>query len=124
MSGLGGRVVPSLLAVDLAETIRFYTEKLGFEVSGRFPEQGPASWAELRRDGVFLQFFANAPLDLPNEPVISGTLYFYPDDLTALAEEFAAKVGLAWGPEQMDHGYRELGLQDCNGYFLAFAERL
>ena len=122
MSGLGGRVVPSLLAVDLVETINFYTQKLGFVVSNRFPEQGPVSWAELRRDGVLLQFFADAPLDLPHEPVISGTLYFYPDDLTALAEEFAEKVSLAWGPEEMDHGQREFGIQDCNGYFLAFSE--
>lgn len=123
MTGLGRRTVPSLLAANLAETISFYTEKLGFRLSGRYPEQGPADWAELRRDDVCLQFFANPPADLPDRPVISGTLYFFPDDLTALAEELAGKVTFAWGPELMDYGQREFGIQDCNGYFLAFAER-
>ena len=31
-------------------------------------------------------------------------------------------VDFAWGPEQMPYGQYEFGIEDPNGYFLAFAE--
>jgi hypothetical protein len=68
------------------------------------------------------QFHTEAPMGTPREPICSGTFYVFPDNVTALAEEFRGKVDFAWGPEVMDYGMREFAVQDPNGYFIAFAE--
>jgi hypothetical protein len=46
----------------------------------------------------------------------------YPSSVAALADELRDKIDFAWGPEVMDYGMLEFGVQDPNGYFLAFAE--
>ena len=121
MTTIGTRIVPSLLANDLTETASFY-EALGFVRTGNWPEHGAAAWIELARDGIVLAFHSEPPAGTPDKPVMSGTLYFYPDDVVALAAEFAGKVDFAWGPEEMPYGMREFGIRDPNGYYLAFTE--
>ncbi len=44
------------------------------------------------------------------------------DMAAALALELRGKVDFAWGPETMDDGVHEFGVQDPNGYFIAFTE--
>lgn len=118
---LSQRVVPALLVKDMTETLAFY-RRLGFELSGRHPGQGSPTWSEVARDGVLLQFHTEPPCGTPLEPVCSGTLYFYPDGVDALADELRGKVEFAWGPEVMEYGMKEFGVRDPNGYYLAFTE--
>jgi catechol 2,3-dioxygenase-like lactoylglutathione lyase family enzyme len=116
---LGARVVPALLVRDLAKTLEFYTF-LGFRTTSAV-EPGSV-WAEARRDSVVIQFHTEPPEGTPPTPIFSGTIYFYPDDVLALAEEFRDKVEFAWGPEVMEYGMREFGIRDPDGYYLAFTE--
>ena len=58
----------------------------------------------------------------PPEPICSGTFYFYSVSVTALADELRGSIEFAWGPEVMPYGTREFGVQDPNGYYLAFTE--
>ncbi len=120
--GLSAQIIPSLLARDLEETTAFYCDRLGFERVGRYPESGPATWAALRRGDGELHFFSEAPTGLPDTPCFSGTLYFHPGNVRALADELREKVTFAWGPEEMDYGMLEFAVQDPNGYFIAFWE--
>ena len=119
-TGLGNRLVPALLVRDMEETLGFY-KKLGFELTGCYP-MGKPTWAEVRRDSVTLQFHTEPPHGTPRTPLFSGTLYVFPENVTALANEYRDKVEFAWGPEVMDYGMREFAVQDPNGYFLAFSE--
>lgn len=121
MTSIGNRMVPTLLAADLTKTTAFY-ETLGFARTGRWPEDGLPTWIELARDGIVLQFHSEPPAGTPGAPIMSGTLYLYPDDVAALAAEFSGKVELAWGPEEMPYGMHEFGIRDPNGYYLAFTE--
>ena len=105
----------------MPETLAFY-RGLGFELQGCYPNQAAASWAEVRRDSVVLQFHTEPPHGTPPEPVCSGTFYIFPESVSRLAEELQGKVSFAWGPEVMDYGMREFAVQDPNGYFIAFAE--
>ncbi len=116
--GFGHRLVPALLVRDMDKTLEFY-QRLGFTVTGKSQEE-PPSWAEVTRDGIVFQFHVEPACGTPSEPVCSGTFYVYPGNVDALAKEFRGKVEFAWGPEVMDYGMREFGLQDPNGYFLAF----
>lgn len=120
-TGFGQRLVPALLVRDMRETLAFY-QKLGFHLAACHPNAEIATWAEVRRDSVVLQFHTEPPCGTPPGPVCSGTFYIFPDSVEALADEFGGKVKFAWGPEVMDYGMREFGVQDPNGYFLAFTE--
>jgi catechol 2,3-dioxygenase-like lactoylglutathione lyase family enzyme len=119
---LGNRVVPSLLVSDMRRTIDFYVEKLGFTQTGYYPIESDPEWTELRRDDVAIHFYTDAPHSTRYSPVCSGTFYFYPESVEALAAEWQGKVPFAWGPEVMDYGMREFGIRDPNGYYLAFTE--
>jgi len=121
MTYLSPRLVPSLLIRDFDETRAFYG-MLGFTVSGQYPEGEEPDWIEMSCDGVTLQFFAEAPVGLPGAPMMSGTFYFYPDSVEAMAMELRGKVDFVWGPEVMPYGMREFGICDPNGYLLAFTE--
>lgn len=122
MPNIGTRLVPSLLVKDLTETLQFYERVLGFRVTGRYSDDRCPPWAEVNRDGIALQFYVDPPHGTPTSPVMSGTLYFYPDSVTALADEFSGRVQFEWGPEVMDYGMREFAVRDPNGYYLAFTE--
>jgi catechol 2,3-dioxygenase-like lactoylglutathione lyase family enzyme len=121
MAKIGASVIPSLKARDLLETIAFY-ERLGFRMSGAHPSAAAPTWCELSRDGARLHFHTLRLEGQPHEPVCSGTLYFRPDDVRALAEEWRGLVAFAWGPEVMPYGWREFAIRDPNGYTLAFSE--
>ena len=105
----------------MEETLAFY-QKLGFHLTGWHPDQAKPTWAEVKRDSVAFQFYTEPPCGTSPTPECSGTFYMYPDNVTELAEEFQGKVKFAWGPEVMDYGMREFGIQDPNGYYLAFTE--
>jgi len=122
MAELGSRVVPSLLVRDMAETLAFYQDRLGFRPTGCYPEDDAPVWAEVTHDGVALQFYSDPPRGTPSSPSLSGTLSFFPDNVTELAREWQDAVAFQWGPETMDYGQREFAIRDCNGYLLAFAE--
>ena len=115
------RLAPALLVKDMPESLAFY-RSLGFEVTGCHPDEMCPDWAEVSRDGVVLQFHTQPPHGTPPEPAFSGTFYFYPEDVEALAAEFREKIAFVWGPEVMPYGMREFGLQDPDGYYLAFTE--
>ncbi len=58
----------------------------------------------------------------PDQPILGGTLYLFPDGIDALAAEWRDKVAFEWAPEIMHHGVREFAIRDPNGYLIAFAE--
>ncbi len=121
MARLTATVIPCLRAYGMQETIRFY-EILGFEVTSRAEEQGQIAWCEIARDDVRLQFHVLDHPEMPNAPIMSGILYFRPDDVMALASEWGDKVEFYWGPQAMEYGSIEFAFRDPNGYILAFCE--
>lgn len=109
-----------LKTLDMGATIEWYT-RIGFELRGRFPETGDATWCELTRDGVTLQFLAG-DTPWPEAPCFTGTIYIYPRSVTDVHQSIRHHTPIAWGPEVREWGMRELGLRDPNGYFITFAE--
>lgn len=118
---MADRVTAIMKAHDIAATIAFYSA-LGFEVNGTSPQHGEATWCEVERDGVAIQFVAgDTPWD--GEPAFTGTLYVVPPSVHELYEHVKAHVTPAWGPEEREWGALELGFRDPNGYFITFTER-
>jgi uncharacterized glyoxalase superfamily protein PhnB len=110
-------LIPLLRARDLDETIVFYRDLLGFQLCWR---EGDTASLQSGRVGLMFSTGEN----LGTEPCLSGTLYFYPENVTGLWEELRGRVEIEWPLETMSYGTREFGIRDCNGYVLAFAEVL
>ena len=104
----------------MAETLAWY-ERAGFEIGGRFPDEGEPTWIEVARDDVVLQFLAGET-PWPGTPALTGTIYIHPSSVRALHEQIGDEIEPAWGPEDREWGMLEMGLQDPNGYFLTFTE--
>ncbi len=119
------RLAPMLLAQDLQETIAFYTGALGFTVGGTFGD--PPVWCSLWRDDVNLMFVWDPPHEhAPGEehdhpdPALTGALYFYPDDVTAVHDEVSRRATICEPLGVRPHGMREFAVLDPNGYRLCF----
>ncbi len=115
-------VTPSLFAPDVSDSVRFYVETLGFRHTGSYKEDdGTEIWAEVALKESRIWLFSH-PLDDRPEPVFSGLIYVFVDDVDAVAKRLAGRVPFEWGPETQEYGLRELGVKDINGYCLVFAK--
>lgn len=117
-----GRLVPMLRARDLRQTVRFWRDQLGFKVEAAAPSPPHTpTWCLIGRDGVQVMFFCDDPHE-PDPPVMAGQLYLYVDDVLTLYDELKRRVHVLWGPEVLQHGFLEFGVQDPNGYTISFAQ--
>ncbi|MEX0642438.1 MAG: VOC family protein [Pirellulales bacterium] len=119
---LGHRVLPCLLTADMRRTLDFYVGVLGFTQTGYYPIESEPIRTEVRRDGVAIVFFTEAYHNVGEAPSLSGGLYFFPENVDALAGEMRSKVPFEWGPQESEIGVREFAIRDPDGYLLVFAQ--
>lgn len=114
----------SLYVPDVAAAVAFYRDVLGFEHTAAWREGDTPIWSEVARQGpegtARIWFFCG---ELPGRPApaLTGLIYLFVEDVDAEAERLRGKVDFRWGPEDMDYGLRELGIEDPHGYLLCFA---
>jgi len=109
---------------DLAETIRFYTDTLGFSVANRMDgDDGKPKWCSLEWGGASVMFYSKDSLDAPpGPPSMTGVLYFNPKDVTALWTHLKSRAPVEWELQEMNYGMVEFAIRDCNGYILSFGQ--
>jgi len=112
-------IVPRLPASNLARTIAFYRDVLGFAVDVAWPSAAP-TFVILRRDQVSIGFFE------PNQhqpgPPGYAELYIGTADILALYGVLQGRVPIEWGPEVYSYGRREFAVRDTDGYLVIFTE--
>jgi len=119
----------SLFTQNVAETLNFYVDQLGFRLTGSWTEgDEPPVWAEVSRDGpkgaARIWFFSN-PLQGYHRPAFSGVIYLFVDHVDDEANRLGSnRVDVLWGPEDQAYSLRELGIRDPNGYLICFAEAI
>lgn len=112
-------VRPVLYTKEFAETVAFYSTKLGFECVGG---DGDSGWATMQRGEIQIL------LSLPNEhipftkPSFTGSIYLVVEDVDAFWEELKDNAQVCYPIETFDYGMREFALYDNNGYLLQFGE--
>ncbi|HZC06384.1 MAG TPA: VOC family protein [Ktedonobacterales bacterium] len=120
-------LTPNLMVEDVAQTVAFYRDALGFAVTDTAPEQGAPVWATVRAGAVSLMFQARPSLE-EELPVFAGrpiggalTLYIGVDDADALYARVHDKAQVVKEPVTMPYHAREFYIQDPNGYILGFS---
>jgi len=117
-------LVPQLRTTDLEASIRFYTEKLGFELAFRFKDFYAGIRAGNKR--FHLKLVDDAE---PSIPVVRDGehvhLFFEVDGVAAAAAELERKgVKLRRGVHETDWGGREIIVEDDQGHTLVLFENL
>jgi catechol 2,3-dioxygenase-like lactoylglutathione lyase family enzyme len=116
-------LAPVLVVSDVAETLAYYREQLGFETEPW--EQNPAAYGYARRDGCAVHF-NQGEQPRPNHEVVQPDLfdvYLWVDDVVALHDELAERgADLLHAPIERPWRMLEIRVQDPNGYILAFGQ--
>jgi uncharacterized glyoxalase superfamily protein PhnB len=115
---------PMLESRDLAATIAFYTNVLGFTLAEELKHEGTTAWCDLCRDDVSVMFC------LPNTHMnygsilLTGSLYITVEKVDEVWESLKDKCKVLYALENFDYGMREFAIQDNNGYVINFGESI
>jgi catechol 2,3-dioxygenase-like lactoylglutathione lyase family enzyme len=128
MTGMIGTMAPYFIVSDVARSLLFYRDLLGFEVIYQTDET-KLFFAVLRRDGAMLFLRAEEGVDpLPNpvrHPTFVWDSYSYTPDPDALAAEFAARgATFSKALENNGSGLRGFELTDPDGHVLFYGRPL
>jgi uncharacterized glyoxalase superfamily protein PhnB len=122
-------LVPNLMVTDVAQTIAFYRDVLGFEVFGKFPEAGTPFWAMLKRGAAELMVQEKQNMTgefaLGAIPGLGGSfgLYMSVPDFEAFYESVKNQVTIVEQPHLTFYGAQRFAIRDCNGYLLVFQNK-
>src|SRR5262245_28340591 len=129
-------VTPNLIVPDVARSLAFYRDVLGFTVFATVPEAAPFAFAWMQRDGV--NVFLNSVeavraehAELGARP-IGGTATLYiaieAGSIDAGVDAMLASIGdrarLVMPLTDQFYGMREFGIEDPDGYTIFFAQQL
>jgi catechol 2,3-dioxygenase-like lactoylglutathione lyase family enzyme len=118
-------ISPFFIVKDLQASIRYYIDRLGFQLEFQGPEDGPY-YAGVKRDGVGIMLKTILPdvLPCPNHTRHAWArwdAYIYTLDPDTLFDEFRQR-GVSFVKELsfIDDGLWGFEITDADGYVLAF----
>ncbi len=114
-------LTPMLTTPNLDASIAFYTDILGFMCAARSDKHG---WAHMERDRVSVMLATPNPHVPFENPIFTGSLYFYTDDVDGQWEQLKDRVEVSYPIESFDYGMREFAIYDDNGYLLQFGQEI
>ena len=123
-------VTPNLFVTDMARSVRFYQDVLGFELGETVPGEPPFVFAWLKRGGVnvFLNSLETAKEDYPALAArpVGGTctLFIVMSGVDAYHERVRSATKVTMPIKTQFYGMREFAIEDPDGYVLTFAERV
>ncbi len=109
---------PMLEVNNVEETIDFYVNTLGFQCLGHFEKE----WAQVQRDNISIMFCRRFSQKEHPNPILTGGIYLYTDDVDSLWEEWKDKTQICYPIETFHYGMREFAVYDCNQYMLQVGE--
>jgi len=117
-------IAPQFFTADLATTLKYYQEKLGFETQFIYGE--PAVYAGAIRDGRSIFFrCVPSPMNLNPEKYTEEYLdaYLIADDIDSLYAEYQSRgVEFSRDIGSMPWAFREFVVKDCDGRLLCFGQ--
>lgn len=117
-------LTPLLNVQDIARSLAFWRDLLGFEVVSTYDFEGRPAWARLRKGQVEVMLNGRGGDPghrLSRERYTDAVLCFGADDVHALVRELRAKGLQVEDPEAQEYGLEEIILRDPDGYDLAIS---
>ena len=129
-------VTPNLVVADVARSLAFYRDVLGFSQVTTVPDAAPFAFAWMQRDSV--NVFLNSVESVRSEnPELAGrplggtnTLFVVleagslADGVDAIFAKVQGRVRIVMEPKNQFYGMREFGLEDPDGYVIFFAQQI
>jgi catechol 2,3-dioxygenase-like lactoylglutathione lyase family enzyme len=123
------KLTPNLIVSDVARSVAFYRDVLGFQVQQTVPDAAPFVFAIVTSGSVeiFLNALDAAVQEYPafKDRPIGGTLTLFieVEGIRRVHEAIAAKVRVVMPLEDKWYGMTEFAFLDPDGYVITFAER-
>jgi catechol 2,3-dioxygenase-like lactoylglutathione lyase family enzyme len=122
-------LTPNLIVSDVARSVAFYRDILGFTLGPTVPESAPYVFAIVQSGPV--QVFLNAPEPAIAEyPAFQGrpiggtlTLFIDVEGVRQVYEELKDRVKVVMPLEKKWYGVTEFAFEDPDGYLITLAER-
>jgi uncharacterized glyoxalase superfamily protein PhnB len=123
-------LTPNLVVSDIARSLTFYRDILGFSIVTTVPEAEPFVFVWLQRGDV--QVFLNAQHAAADEypelaATVAGgswTMFIVTDAVDELHRALNGKVRVVMPLETKFYGMREFAITDPDGFVITFAERV
>lgn len=124
-SVVGHRAMPVLGVKDVAASVAFFRDKLGFHLDGIWgPEGEPPSFAILDLDAITVALQRDDAATARSGPT-AWVAYLYIEGVDAYHEALRAKgVTILEAPHETFYGIREMTIEDLDGHQLAFGQDL
>ena len=123
-------VTPNLIVRDVAASLAFYRDVLGFTTGETVPDAPPYVFVMLARDGVpvFLNDVKAAGHEVPAMAALppggTCTMFFIVTDVEALHAAVAPRAIVVMPLKTQFYGMREFTITDPDGHVITFAERV
>jgi uncharacterized glyoxalase superfamily protein PhnB len=121
------KITPVLLVDEVEPCVKFWKERLGFEVAIEVPEGNKIGFVSLQKEGVELMYQSYASVEKDSSFLAHGYakgptfLYIEVERLDdVIMATKGAKVVMA--ERKTSYGAREIGLKDPAGHVLTFAQ--
>jgi uncharacterized glyoxalase superfamily protein PhnB len=122
-------VTPNLIVRDMAASLAFYCDVLGFTAGESVPDAPPFVFVMLARDGV--PVFLNDVTAVHDFPAMASmppggtaTMFFIVTEVDALYAAVAPKATVVMPLKTQFYGMREFAVTDPDGHVITFAERV
>jgi glyoxylase I family protein len=116
---------PLLAVDDLAVSLSFWRDRLGFELVGQADSEGQMFWCRLQRGGSSIMLQTADKETGPAKGRGRGViLYFVCDDVDALYNEVRTRGLRVKPPTVAGYGMRQLSVPEPNGYSVCFESRI
>jgi uncharacterized glyoxalase superfamily protein PhnB len=123
-------ITPNLLVRDVAKSLEFYRDVLGFTMGETVPDHPPYVFVWLKRNdvSVFLNDLNAAAHDYPEAAKLpqggTAALFFVIRGVDAYHAEVAPKATVIMPLKTQFYGMREFAITDPDGHIITFAERV
>ena len=121
-------LTPNLMVSDVAKTVEYYKEVLGFEAIASVPNGDKIVFAIVRANNIMLMFQEEMSLkeEYPQLKDCGGyaglTLYIHVDNIMQLHEKLRDKVRIVKDLHTTFYGSQDFAIEDCNNYVLTFSQ--
>jgi 2-C-methyl-D-erythritol 4-phosphate cytidylyltransferase len=113
---------PLLFIQDIARSVTFYRDRLGFTLAQQAESNGKLFWCRLERGGasIMLQQVQDTEDGPPQARGRGVAFYFVCDDADAVYEEFTSRGLTLKPPEIAYYGMKQLFVPEPDGYTICF----